>query len=554
MPIFVPLIHKNTQLFAMKASEMAVPALNYLFIKDNKKVHYQPSVAELVEYAVINGEGSLSESGALAADTGRFTGRTPHDRFIVSDALTENTVWWGDTNQPISMASFECLFEEVGTYLTDRDIFVRDAVAGADPRHSIGIRAVTETAYQNVFVNNLFIRPASPDPSSKPEWSILAAPGYTCVDPERYGLRHSHFVVINFTHKVVLIAGTGYTGEIKKSIFSVMNFILPLQKRILSMHCAANTDIKGNTALFFGLSGTGKTTLSADRNRMLLGDDEHGWGDDGVFNFEGGCYAKCVGLEESKEPEIFRAVRFGALVENTRYVPGTRLPNYNDISKTENTRVAYPIYHIADSVTVGQAAAPKDIFFLTADAFGVLPPVSLLSTTQAMYHFMSGYTAKVAGTEEGVKTPKAVFSACFGEAFLPLHPVYYAELLRERLVGSTINVWLINTGWIAGPYGVGRRIKLDYTRSIIKAALTGTLKEATFRKHPVFGLHYPTSCPNVPDAVLDPVQLWPDETAYYAKANQLAKRFVDNFKRYEDLVSKDVLDASPAVAESTLIV
>jgi len=534
----------------MNASKKAIPELNYLFIKGSEKVHYQQSVAELVEYAVINGEGSLSESGALAADTGRFTGRTPYDRFIVSDALTENTVWWGDVNQPISTASFEFLFKAVGTYLSDKDIFVRDAVAGADGDYSIGIRAVTETAYQSVFVNNLFIRPAAPDPSQQPEWSILAAPGYTCAEPERYGLHHPNFVVINFTKKVVLIAGTGYTGEIKKGIFSVMNFILPLQRQVLSMHCAANTDTQGHTALFFGLSGTGKTTLSADRDRMLVGDDEHGWNDHGIFNFEGGCYAKCVGLDESKEPEIFHAVRFGALIENIRYVPGTRSPNYDDVSKTENTRVAYPINHIMGSVTLGQASAPKDIFFLTADAFGVLPPVSLLSTTQAMYHFMSGYTAKVAGTEDGIKEPKAVFSACFGEAFLPLHPAHYAELLRERLAGSTINVWLVNTGWIAGPYGVGRRIKLAYTRSIIKAALNGVLKEATFQTHPVFGLRFPTSCPDVPDAVLNPVQLWADENAYYAKANQLAGRFIDNFKRYGEEVSKDVLDASPTVMES----
>ncbi len=531
----------------MDTPKIAIPALDYLFIIGNDKVHYQQPVSELVECAVMNGEGSLSASGALAADTGRFTGRTPYDRFIVADALTEDSVWWGDVNQPVAPASFTYLFEAVGDYLSRRTIFVRDAIAGADPAYRIGIRTVTETAYQSVFVNNLFIRPASADPTSQPEWSILVAPGYRCADPERYGLHHPNFVVINFTQKTVLIAGTGYTGEIKKAIFSVMNFILPLHKQVLPMHCAANTDTSGHTALFFGLSGTGKTTLSADRSRMLVGDDEHGWSDRGIFNFEGGCYAKCAGLDENKEPEIFNAVRFGALVENIQYIPGTRLPNFHDVSKTENTRVAYPIHHIMGSVTLGQASPPRDIFFLTADAFGVLPPVSLLSTTQAMYHFMSGYTAKVAGTEEGVKEPKAVFSACFGEAFLPLHPAHYAELLRARLAGNTINVWLVNTGWVAGPYGVGRRIKLAYTRSIIKAALTGELKEATFRIHPVFGLRYPTSCPGVPDAVLDPVQLWADESAYYAKANQLAGRFIDNFKRYGKAVSRDVLDASPTV-------
>lgn len=533
----------------MIASKTAVPALDYLFIENNGKVHYQQCVAELVERAVVSGEGSLCDSGALAADTGRFTGRTPYDRFIVSDALTEKAVWWGDINQPVSTEAFRSLFEAVGAYLSGREIFVRDATAGADPGYSLSIRTITETAYQSVFVNNLFIRPEAADPSVKPEWSILAAPGYTCPDPGRYGLHNPNFVIINFTEKVVLIAGTGYTGEIKKSIFSVMNFILPQQRRVLSMHCSANTDADGHTALFFGLSGTGKTTLSADKGRMLVGDDEHGWNDSGIFNFEGGCYAKCIGLDAGKEPEIFNAVRFGALVENIRFVEGTRSPDYDDVSKTENTRVAYPINHIAGSVAQGRAPAPKDIFFLTADAFGVLPPVSLLSTTQAMYHFMSGYTAKVAGTEEGVKEPKAVFSACFGEAFLPLHPAQYAELLRERLDAGGINVWLVNTGWIAGPYGVGRRIKLAYTRSIIRAALDGTLKEATFNTHPVFGLRYPTSCPDVPDAVLNPVQLWADESAYYAKANQLAALFVDNFRRYGDGVSKDVLDASPVVTE-----
>ena len=534
----------------MNALKRAIPELDYLFIENSEKVHYQQRVAELVEYAIVNGEGSLCDSGALAADTGRFTGRTPHDRFIVSDQLTENAVWWGDVNQRISPEAFDTLFEAVGKHLSSREIFVRDAIAGSDPEYSIGIRTVTETAYQSIFANNLFIRPENPDPTARPDWSILAAPGYTCADPAHFGLHNPNFVIINFTKKIILIAGTGYTGEIKKSIFSVMNFILPLQRNVLSMHCSANTDANGNTALFFGLSGTGKTTLSADKNRFLIGDDEHGWSSKGIFNFEGGCYAKCVGLDEQKEPEIFNAVRFGALVENIRFTPGTRSPNYDDVSKTENTRVAYPIDHIEGSVASGQAGAPKDIFFLTADAFGVLPPVSLLSTTQAMYHFMSGYTAKVAGTEEGVKEPKAVFSACFGEAFLPLHPAQYAELLRERLASGSINVWLVNTGWIAGPYGVGRRIKLAYTRAIIRAALNGVLKESTFNTHPVFGLRYPTSCPDVPDAVLNPVQLWADENAYYAKANQLAARFIDNFKRYGNEVSKDVLDASPVVVQS----
>lgn len=534
----------------MNDLKTTIPDLTYLFIRNTDRVHYQASVAELVEYAIVNREGNLSDTGALSADTGRFTGRLPADRYIVRDEVTEDTVWWGNVNQPLSETSFEFLFEQVGVYFNDRNIFVRDGIAGADTNHSIGIRTITETAYQNIFAHNLFIRPAAFDPTARPEWSVLAAPGYTCTQPEALGLHHGNFVVISFKRKVVLIAGTGYTGEIKKSIFSVLNYTLPLNKRVLSMHCAANTDDHGHTALFFGLSGTGKTTLSADKGRMLIGDDEHGWDNNGVFNFEGGCYAKCIGLDENKEPEIFRAVRFGALIENINFFPGTRVPNYDDVSKTENTRVAYPIHHVPGGVASGRASAPKNIFFLTADAFGVIPPVSLLSTAQAMYHFMSGYTAKIAGTEEGISEPRAVFSACFGEAFLPLHPSRYAELLKDRLVAGKIDVWLINTGWIAGPYGIGRRIKLRYTRSIIQAALSGTLKESTFRIHPIFRLRYPTSCPDVPDAVLDPIQLWPDEQAYYAQASQLAKLFHANFKKFAKEVSDEVLAAAPVAMES----
>ncbi|SFC25695.1 phosphoenolpyruvate carboxykinase (ATP) [Parapedobacter composti] len=534
----------------MEASKKAILELDYLFIRGNGNVHYQKNIAELVEDAVAGREGYLSDTGALAADTGHFTGRAPYDRFIVQDKLTRDTVWWGSINQPISPSAFEQLFEQVGSYFNDKPVFVRDAMVGADPGHQISVRVVTETAYQNIFAHNLFLRPSVADPSARPEWSILAAPGYRCGQPEKYGLHNPNFVVISFTHKVILVAGTGYTGEIKKGMFSVLNFILPLQKRVLSMHCSANTDRQGHTALFFGLSGTGKTTLSTDTGRLLVGDDEHGWDDKGIFNFEGGCYAKCVGLDENKEPEIFRAVRFGALIENIGFFPGTRIPDYADTSKTENTRVAYPIHHIAGSIASGMAPAPNHIFFLTADAFGVMPPVSRLSTTQAMYHFISGYTAKVAGTEVGVSEPRAVFSACFGEAFLPLHPSYYAELLRKRLEARQIDVWLINTGWIAGPYGVGRRIKLDYTRSIIRAAINGTLKEAPFRTHPVFGFRYPTACPGVPDTVLDPVKLWADEEAYYAQANQLAKRFIGNFGKFEREVSPDVLDAAPVIWEA----
>src|SRR5690554_1051666 len=521
--------------------------LNYLGIQSNETIHYQKSIAELVEHAVHVGEGQLADSGALAADTGKFTGRSPGDRFIVKDEITAEHVWWGKVNQAISQAHYEQLYKQVTEYLGGKELFVRDAIACADPRHQLTLRAVTESAYQSIFVNNMFIRPEQVKPSDQPEWTILAASGYTCPNPDAFGIISPNFVILNFTEKVILIAGTRYTGEIKKGIFSVLNLVLPLQKSVLSMHCSANTDENNDTALYFGLSGTGKTTLSADVERKLIGDDEHGWSDNGIFNFEGGCYAKCVGLDLKKEPEIFNAVKFGALLENINFHPGTRIPDYDNIEKTENTRVAYPIHHIENLAEGSRGGAPKNIFFLTADAFGVLPPVSKLSVTQAMYHFISGYTAKVAGTEVGVTEPKAVFSACFGEAFLPLHPSQYAELLRSKLKDSNINVWLINTGWIAGPYGVGRRIKLAYTRAIIKAALAGTLKEASYKTHPVFGLEYPTSCPEVPSNVLDPVVMWNNEEAYYAQANQLAQLFVENFKKFEQGVNKDVLNAAPRV-------
>ncbi len=533
----------------MENGNSVLPKLDYLFIKPERKVHYQHSVADLVEDALKNKEGTLAEQGALMADTGKFTGRSPYDRFIVKDDETADRVWWGEINQPILPENFEQLLRLTGTYLSGKKLYVRDAIACADPEHQLGIRAVTETAYQSIFVNNMFIRPATGNPADVPEWSVVAAPGFSAEDPAQYGLNNPNFVIISFSRKIILIGGTGYTGEIKKGIFSVLNFMLPLQKRILSMHCAANTDNEGNAALFFGLSGTGKTTLSADKGRFLIGDDEHGWDDKGIFNFEGGCYAKCVGLDAAREPQIYDALRFGALLENVRFHEGTRNPDFNNTSKTENTRVAYPVHYIRNSVPTGTSGHPGNIFFLTADAFGVIPPISRLSPTQAMYHFISGYTAKVAGTEVGVNEPKAVFSACFGQAFLPLHPSYYAELLRGRLQRYRIQVWLVNTGWIAGPYGIGRRIPLNYTRSLIRAALNGDLNDARFSQHPVFGLAYPDACPDVPDAVLNPVKMWANEEAYYLHANKLARLFIDNFTKYESGISPDVLEAAPKVAE-----
>ncbi len=521
-----------------------LPDLSYLNISFDTQIHYQMEVPMLVEEAIKNGEGLLADSGALAADTGKFTGRAPKDRFIVTDDNTADSIDWGEINQPISKTVYQDLFKQLGAYLSNKTLYVHDGAACADPKLQLSLRVITETAYQCIFANNMFIRTTENRAEQRPEWSILAAPGFFA-DPTKDGVPSRNFVIINFTEKVILIAGTGYTGEIKKGIFSVLNYILPHQQKVLSMHCSANTDQKGNTALFFGLSGTGKTTLSSDKGRYLIGDDEHGWGESSIFNFEGGCYAKCVNLNANKEPEIFKAVRFGALLENINFYEGTRKPNYEDISKTENTRVAYPIEHIEGSILNGQGNIPNNIFFLTADAFGVLPPVSLLTPAQAMYHFISGYTAKVAGTEVGITEPTMVFSPCFGQAFIPLHPSIYAELLGNKLKDYKINVWLINTGWIAGPYGIGRRINLNYTRAIIRAALNGQLKDASFKKHPVFGLSYPTSCPSVPDAILDPSNTWADKEAYYSKANKLAVAFIENFKKYENGVSKETIEAAP---------
>ncbi|MNI23454.1 Phosphoenolpyruvate carboxykinase [ATP] [compost metagenome] len=527
--------------------------MKYLKIDSTKNVFYQLPVSELVEHALANHEGRLSDTGALAADTGKFTGRSPKDRFLVEDSLTKDSVWWGEINQRMSPAHFEALFSKVAAHLSDKIIYVRDCAAGADPAYQIDLRVVTETAYQSIFANNLFLRP-EPNLDAQPAWSILAAPTLLIEEPHQYGIINENFVAIDFTKKIVLIAGTGYTGEIKKSIFSILNFILPFQHNVLSMHCSANTSKEGETALFFGLSGTGKTTLSADRNRKLIGDDEHGWSERGIFNFEGGCYAKCVGLSEDKEPEIFHAIRFGSLLENVVLDEFDR-PDYNDISKTENTRVSYPIDFMENAEMSGIGREPENIFFLTADAFGVLPPISLLTIDQAVYHFVSGYTAKVAGTEVGVKEPTAAFSTCFGQAFLPLHPSKYAALLRSKLEQNrNIKVWLVNTGWIAGPYGIGRRIKLNYTRSLIRAAMDGSLLESHFNKHNIFGLEYPTSCgEHVPAQILDARGLWNNDEAYDMQAKRLAKLFISNFEKFNNEMPPSVHAAGPKIETSVLL-
>ena len=513
-------------------------------------VFWNLTPAELVEDTIISGQGVLTDTGAIAIETGEFTGRSPKDRFVVFDEKTENTVWWGDVNIKFSKEKFKSLYSRMQAYLTDKDIYVRDAYACADESHRLNIRVVSEFPWSNMFCYNMFLRPTDTEIENfTPDWHIVCVPGFKA-DPAVDGTRQHNFAILNFTKKMILIGGTGYTGEMKKGIFSVLNYLLPHEKNVLSMHCSANIGKDGDTAIFFGLSGTGKTTLSSDPNRQLIGDDEHGWSDNTVFNFEGGCYAKTIDLSREKEPQIFDAIKFGAILENIGFVDATSTPDYMDGSITENTRVSYPIDFIDNTVNPSIGSTPKNIFFLTADAFGVLPPISRLTKEQAMYHFMSGYTAKVAGTEMGITEPTTTFSACFGKAFLPLHPAKYAKLLGEKLEGTDIKVWLINTGWTGGSYGVGSRMKLSYTRQMITAALEGKLNDVAYDTLPVFDLAIPTSCEGVPAEILNPRATWADKNAYDDTANNLAGQFVKNFEQYASETSTDILAAAPKVKQT----
>jgi phosphoenolpyruvate carboxykinase (ATP) len=509
-------------------------------------IHYQTAPAVMLQQSLDSGTGRLCNSGALAVDTGKFTGRSPQDRFIVKDACTTEKIHWNDFNLPLEEAYFEEARRSVLAYLNSREeLWVRDAYLCADARYRMNVRVVTETAWASLFAHNMFLRPEEQELDSfEAEWTILAAPGLS-LDPVRCGIRQSNAAIISFQHKTILIAGTGYTGEIKKGMFSVLNFILPSQQRVLSMHCSANMGRDGKTALFFGLSGTGKTTLSADPARRLIGDDEHGWSDNGIFNFEGGCYAKCIDLNEEKEPDIFRAIRCGALLENIAFYPGSNQVDYSNRSITENTRVSYPLSHIANAVDPSIGAVPSQIFFLTCDAYGVLPPIARLNKAQAMYQFISGYTARVAGTEAGVNEPRATFSACFGAPFLPLHPATYANLLGEKLAESDTEVWLINTGWSGGPVGKGNRMPLPYTRAMIRAVMQGALRSSATTTDPIFGLEIPLSCPGVPADLLLPEKCWESQEDWQLQARQLAGLFVRNFEKYTDAVSEEILAAGP---------
>lgn len=499
----------------------------------NGAVHYQHTPQQLVAETIKRGQGHLNDTDALCVNTGKFTGRSPQDKFIVKDDITENTIDWNKFNIPIAETYFLQLRSKMLGYLADKDeLWVRDCYACADTAFRLNIRVINENPWSNLFCHNMFLRPGEEELASfDPEWTILHAPGFLA-DPSVDGTRSPHFAIVSFTHKTILIGGTAYTGEMKKGIFTVLNFLMPNYHNVLSMHCSANIGEEGDVALFFGLSGTGKTTLSADPERELIGDDEHGWTDEGVFNFEGGCYAKAIGLCREKEPSIYNAVREGALVENIRCFEGTQKIDYNCDAITENTRVSYPVYYIDNAVSPSKGGIPKNIFFLTCDAYGVLPPVSKLTTGQAMFQFISGYTAKIAGTETGITEPKATFSTCFGAPFMPLHPATYARLLGEKMQQSAVNVWLVNTGWIGGPYGVGKRISLNYTRAIIRAVLNGYLNDAACEKHPVFGILMPKRCPGVPENLLNPRYTWKDRDAYDEAADALARLFINNFKQY----------------------
>jgi len=536
----------------MSVPTIAIPTQKLLKIglRATNNIHYQLSPAELIQDTLRIGEGTLNDTGALVINTGEFSGRCPKDKFTVKDEVTSESVHWNEFNQPIEEKFFDIILKKITNYLNQKDeIWVRDAYACADKRYSINIRLIAEKPWTALFAYNMFLRPTERELENfNPDWQILCAPGLK-LDPKECGIRQHNVSLISFKHKVIIIAGSGYTGETKKGIFSILNYILPKERGVLSMHCSANIGKQGDTAIFFGLSGTGKTTLSADPERKLIGDDEHGWADDNVFNFEGGCYAKCIGLSAEKEPAIYQAIRPGALVENTRFLTGTNKINFDDGSITENTRVSYPLNFISNAIEPSVGNIPKNIFFLTCDAYGVLPPVSKLTAGQAMYQFISGYTAKVAGTETGITEPKPTFSACFGAPFLPLHPSVYAEMLGKKMEKHRVNVWLINTGWSGGAHGTGSgsRIKLNYTRAMITAALEGKLDKAEYAFDPVFGFAVPQDCDGVPSEILNPRNTWNDKQAYDERALFLANLFKKNFEKYAAGVTKEIANAGPKI-------
>ena len=514
----------------------------------HKNFHYQLSSDELHKITIAKGMGVESSLGAIAVNTGEFTGRSPLDRFIVKDEITKDKIWWGNINIPFDSDKFNALHKKVIAYLNEKELFVRDAYACAEDAYRLNIRVINEYPWSNMFAYNMFLRPTETELENfSPEWTVINAPGFMA-DASVDGTRQHNFAILNFSKKIALIGGTGYTGEIKKGIFSALNFILPVDKNTLPMHCSANIGEDGDTAIFFGLSGTGKTTLSTDPNRKLIGDDEHGWtAENTVFNFEGGCYAKVINLSKENEPEIYGAIKKGAILENV-ILNDSGDVDFEDTSITQNTRVSYPIHHIKNIQEPSIGKDVKNIFFLTADAFGVLPPISKLTPAQAAYHFISGYTAKVAGTEAGVVEPQPSFSACFGAPFMPLHPAKYAEMLSNKMQASGVDVWLVNTGWTGGPYGIGTRMKLKYTRAMISAAMNGELglyNYDNYHIHSVFGVAQPRECPGVPTKVLSPRATWNDDKAYYDTAFKLSNAFRENFKKFEAHANEEIRRGGP---------
>ena len=506
----------------------SIPASAPSFDLAGAKVYRNLSVDELIEHAIRRGEGQLAANGGLVARTGKYTGRTPKDKYVIKDSHTENKVWW-ENNQPMDPAAFDKLWAKAEAYAKDKELYVVDTFGGASKDHRVAARFIVEKAWHALFVKQLLVRPTEDELESyEPQWTIMDV-SMLLADPKTDGTRSEAVIALNFTSHRVLIMGTQYAGEMKKSVFTILNFLLPL-RNILSMHCSANIGKDGDTALFFGLSGTGKTTLSADPSRHLIGDDEHGWDEDGVFNFEGGCYAKCIHLSQEGEPQIWNAIRKGAVLENV-VLKADGFPDYDNAEFTENTRVAYPVEYIEGAVHPSVGGHPDNVMFLTADAFGVLPPISKLTREQAMFHFLNGYTAKVAGTEAGVKEPSATFSTCFGAPFLPLPPKVYADMLGEKIDRHDADVWLINTGWTGGAYGVGNRMSLKFTRAMVNAALAGELENVEYETDPIFGLSIPMSCPGVPNEVLNPRKTWQDQAAYDAKAKELLAMFEENYKK-----------------------
>jgi phosphoenolpyruvate carboxykinase (ATP) len=509
-------------------------------------VRFNLTEAELVHEAITRSEAHLTAHGALVAHTGQHTGRSAKDKFVVRDAATDPHVWW-DNNRAMSPEHFDLLYKDMVAHAASRDLFVQDLIGGADPAYALPVRIVTELAWHSLFIRNLLIRPARASLASfVPDMTIIDLPSFKA-DPARYGCRTETVIAVDLTRKIVLIGNTSYAGEIKKSVFTALNYLLP-QHGVMPMHCSANEGPDGDVAIFFGLSGTGKTTLSADPKRTLVGDDEHGWGEDGVFNFEGGCYAKTIRLSAEHEPEIHATTRrFGTVLENV-ILDEERVPDFNDGRLTENTRCAYPLHFIPNASDTGRASHPKNIIMLTADAFGVLPPIARLTPAQAMYHFLSGYTAKVAGTEKGVTEPEATFSTCFGAPFMPRHPSEYGNLLRDLIGRHGVDCWLVNTGWTGGAYGTGQRMPIKATRALLAGALNGTLKDAEFRTDPHFGFAVPTAVDGVDTAILDPRSTWANKAAYDEQAKKLVKMFIDNFAKFESHVDAGVLGAAPKVA------